>query len=185
MASLAIGVCLTGTIAATATAGSLIAGRAAYERADSTYIADAFCLPDLSAPSLSRMFDNEPGGIIGADYPRTAEIGVGSVLWTFQNTRIRTPDGGERHVHNIGLVQVGACCNVLVGGSASYPEAWLFPHHTTPKYRWFWQLDAKVGLNGCVYIFAVAMHERGERSLEIAEPSETFAARFNPDNSNI
>jgi hypothetical protein len=46
---------------------SLIAGRAAYERADSTYIADTFCLPRLS---LSKMFDNEPGGIIGADYPR-------------------------------------------------------------------------------------------------------------------
>jgi hypothetical protein len=74
---------------------------------------------------------------------------------------------------------------VLVGRSASYPEAWLFPHHTTPEYRSFWPLDAEVGLDGGVSIFAVEMHDRGESYLKIAEPGETFAARFNPDNSDM
>jgi hypothetical protein len=182
---------LAGVIVASASASasdrddSLTSGRASYERADSTYIADTFCLPDLSAQSLSKMFDNEPGGIIGADYPRTVETGDGNVLWTFQDARVRTPDGGARYVHNIGLLQIGACFNVLVGGSTTYPEAWLFPHHTSPEQRWFWPLDAEVGADGAVYIFAVEMYERGENYLEFAEPGETFVARFNPDDWNI
>lgn len=182
---------VAGIVVTSASAGasdrddSLTSARASFERAESTYIADTFCLPDLSAGSLSTMFDSEPGGIIGADYPRTVEVGNGTVLWTFQDARIRTPDGGTRYVHNIGMLQNAQCFNVLVGGSRSHPEAWLFPHHTSPEFRWFWPLDAEVGLDGDVYIFAVEMHERGESYLDVAEPGGTFVARFNPDNWNI
>lgn len=155
-----------------------------FTRATDTYIADSFCLPDLTVQSLARMFDGEPGGIIGADYPRTLELENGNVLWTFQDARVRTPTGA-RYVHNIGMLQIGACFNVLVGGSAAYPEAWLFGEHTAPEFRWFWPLDAEIGSDGQVYVFAVEMQERGERYLERAEPGGVYVARFNPSNWNI
>ena len=71
----------------------LSAGRASYTRATETFIADSFCLPDLTVQSLGTIFDAEPGGIIGADYPRTLALENGNVLWTFQDARIRTPTG--------------------------------------------------------------------------------------------
>ena len=162
----------------------LTVGRASYTRATDTYIADSFCLPDLTVQSLGTMFDGEPGGIIGADYPRTVTLANGNVLWTFQDARIRT-SSGARYVHNIGMLQVGRCFNVLVGGSSRYPEAWLFPEQTAPNFRWFWPLDAEIGTDGQVYVFAVEMHERGDRYLERAEPGGVFVARFDPTNWNI
>jgi hypothetical protein len=155
-----------------------------FARATDTYIADEFCLPDLTVQSLARMFDGEPGGIIGADYPRTLALPNGNVLWTFQDARIRTANGA-RYVHNIGMIQVGLCFNILVGGSSQYPEAWLFPEHTAPEYRWFWPLDAALGSDGQVYVFTVEMQERGERYLERAEPGGVYIARFDPANWNI
>jgi hypothetical protein len=163
---------------------TLTGDRESYTRATETYIADSFCLPDLTVGSLGTMFDGEPGGIIGADYPRTVELENGNVLWTFQDARIRTPTGA-RYVHNIGMLQVGRCFNVLVGGSSQYPEAWLFPDDTAPEYRWFWPLDAEIGSDGQVYIFATEMRERGDRYLERTEPGGVFVARFNPINWNI
>ena len=165
-------------------ADTLTVGRESYTKATETYIADSFCLPDLSVRSLGTMFDGEPGGIIGADYPRTLALENGNVLWTFQDARIRTPTGA-RYVHNIGMIQVGTCFNVLVGGSSQYPEAWLFPDDTAPEFRWFWPLDAEIGSDGQVYIFATEMNERGERYLERAEPGGVFVARLNPDNWNV
>ena len=163
---------------------TLTVARESYTKATETYIADSFCLPDLTVHSLGTMFDREPGGIIGADYPRTLVLENGNVLWTFQDARIRTP-AGARYVHNIGMLQVGRCFSVLVGGSSRYPEAWLFPDHTTPESRWFWPLDAEIGSDGQVYIFAAEMNERGERYLEHTEPVGVFVARFNPANWNI
>ena len=155
-----------------------------FSKGTATYIVDSFCLPDLTVRSLGTLFDSEPGGIIGADYPRTLELGDGRVLWTFQDARVRTPTG-TRYVHNIGMLQNGRCFNVLVGGSSSHPEAWLFPEHTAPEFRWFWPLDAEIGSDGQIYVFSVEMQERGERYLERAEPGGVFVARFNPSNWNI
>ena len=164
--------------------GFLTSGRSSYERVDATFIADTFCLPDLSVQSLSTMFDTEPGGIIGADYPRTLALPNGNVLWTFQDARIRTATGA-RYVHNIGMMQVGQCFSILVGGSSSSPQAWLFPQHTAPEFRWFWPLDAEIGADGQAYVFSVEMHERGDSYLSRAEPGGTFVARVNPDNWNV
>lgn len=164
---------------------TLTSGRSSLVRAEATFIAASFCLPDLSAASLSTMFDAEPGGIIGADYPRTLALPNGNVLWTFQDARVRTSDGNARYVHSIGMLQVGSCFNILVSGSTTHPEAWLFPNDTAPEFRWFWPLDATVGADGQVYIFSVEMHERGDEYLTRVEPGNTFVARFNPDTWNI
>ncbi len=162
----------------------LTAGRGSYERVDATYIADTFCLADLTVQSLGRMFDTEPGGIIGADYPRTLVLPTGNVLWTFQDARVRTPTGA-RYVHNIGMMQVGRCFSILVGGSSTSPQAWLFPEHTAPEFRWFWPLDAEIGADDQVYVFSAEMHERGDSYLSRTEPGATFVARVNPDNWNV
>ena len=181
-----IAVGLTGSSAAGADDPDevLTVGRASLVRADATYIADTFCLPDLSVQSLSTMFDTEPGGIIGADYPRTLALPNGNVLWTFQDARVRTPTGA-RYVHNIGMMQVGACFSILVGGSSSSPQAWLFPDQTAPQFRWFWPLDAEMGADGQIYVFSVEMNERGDGYLTRAEPGGTFVARVDPDNWNV
>ncbi len=162
----------------------LTAGRSSFERAEATYIADTFCLPDLTVQSLGTLFDTEPGGIVGADYPRTLALPNGNVLWTFQDARVRTPTG-TRYVHNIGMMQVGRCFSILVGGSSSRPEAWLFPQHTAPEFRWFWPLDAEMGADGQVYVFSTEMHERGDSYLSRTEPGGTFVARVDPDNWNV
>lgn len=163
---------------------TLSVDRESFTRATDNFIAANFCLPDLSVGSLGTMFNGEPGGIIGADYPRTLTLPNGNVLWTFQDAHIRTPTGA-RYVHNIGMLQVGLCFNILVGGSSQFPEAWLFPEQTVPNSRWFWPLDAEIGSDGQVYIFAAEMNERGESYLERTEPGGVFVARFNPTNWNI
>lgn len=157
----------------------------AREVARETFVAGHVCLPDLTVQSLGTLFDSEPGGVIGADMPRTLRLPNGNVLWTFQDARVRTPNGGARYVHNIGMLQIGRCFSLLVGGSVWAPQAWLFPEHTTPEQRWFWPLDAELGDDGQVYIFAVEMRERGERYLTETVPQGTFVARFNPANWNI
>jgi hypothetical protein len=156
-----------------------------YDVAQAPYIASKVCLPDLSVKSLDTIFDTEPGGIIGADYPHTLALPDGKVLWTFQDARIRLRDGGARYVHNIGMIQIGYCFHILVGGSSSAPKAWLFTNHTAPEHRWFWPLGAEMGSDGQVYIFAAEMLERGEHYLERAESAGVFVARFNPANWNI
>ncbi len=178
------GVTTSAAVDERAPSAHLTAGRSSYERVDATYIADTFCLPDLSVESLGRMFDAEPGGIIGADYPRTLQLPNGNVLWTFQDARVRTPNGA-RYVHNIGMMQVGNCFSILVGGSSADPQAWLFPQHTAPEFRWFWPLDAEVGADGQAYVFSVEMHERGDSYLSLAEPGGTFVARVNPETWNV
>ena len=182
--AIAVNVGLTGPSSAEEPDEFLTVNRSSFERVDATYVADTFCLPDLSVASLSTTFDTEPGGIVGADYPRTLALPNGNVLWTFQDAQVRTPTD-TRYLHNIGLMQIGLCFSSLVGSSSSHPEAWLFPQHTAPEFRWFWPLDAEMGADGQAYIFSVEMHELGESYLSQAEPGGTFIARVNPNNWNV
>ena len=158
----------------------LTAGRASYTRATETFIADSFCLPDLTVQSLGTMFDTEPGGIIGADYPRTLAAGERQRVVDVPGCPNPHADRGAlRPQHRDAAGR--SCFSVLVGGSSSHPEAWLFPDDTAPEFRWFWPLDAETGTDGQVYVFATEMHERGERYLERAEPGGVYVARVNPD----
>jgi hypothetical protein len=92
--------------------------------------------------------NTEPGGIVPADYPRTLALtNDNDGFWTFQDAPVRTPTD-RRYVPNIGLMQIGLCFNILVGGSSSHLEPWLFPQHTEPEFRWCWPLDAEMGADG-------------------------------------
>ncbi len=134
------------------------------------------CLPGSAPADLDRLFASEPGGVVGADYQRAVPLPDGRVLWTFQDADVRLPGGGTRHVHNIGMVQDGACFSALIGGTVDDPQPWLFAADTTPFFHWYWPLGAEVGSDGQLYVFAAEMYERGPGYLTRAEPVSTVVA---------
>lgn len=134
------------------------------------------CLAGAGPNELDRLFDAAPGGVVGGDYQRATSLPDGRVLWTFQDAEVRLPGGGTRLVHNIGMVQDGACFRVLMGGTPDAPTPWLFGSRTTPFVRWFWPLGAELGADGHLYVFAAEMIERGPGYLARTEPVATAVA---------
>lgn len=139
-------------------------------------LSDPTCLAAATPDQLDRLFAAAPGGVIGADYQRATPLPDGRVLWTFQDAEVRLPTGGTRLVHNIGMVQDGACFRVLMGGTANDPRPWLFAAETTPFVRWFWPLGAEMGADGLLYVFAAEMNERSPGYLRRTEPTSTVVA---------
>jgi len=139
-------------------------------------LSDSTCLAAVTPGQLDTLFAAEPGGVVGADYQRATPIPDGRVVWTFQDAEVRLPAGGTRLVHNIGMVQDGACFRVLMGGSAADPRPWLFEADTTPFVHWFWPLGAEVGTDGFLYVFTAEMNERGPGYLSRTEPVATAVA---------
>ena len=140
----------------------------------------ATCLPGTTPADLDRLFVSEPGGVVGADYQRAVALPDGRVLWTFQDAEVRLPAGGTRLVHNIGMVQDGACFRVLIGGTEADPQPWLFAADTTPFVRWYWPLGAEMGADGRIHVFAAEMNERGPGYLTRTEPTATMVAIVDP-----
>ena len=134
------------------------------------------CLAGTAPSQLDRLFAAEPGGVIGADYQRATSLPDGRVLWTFQDAKVRLPNGGVRLVHNIGMVQDGACFQVLISGTADDPRPWLFADQTVPFARWYWPLGAELGADGRLHVFAAEMAERGSSYLTRTEPTATVVA---------
>lgn len=56
----------------------------------------------------------------------------------------------------------------------------LFADRTVPFVRWFWPLDASVGDDGRVYIYAAEVEERGSEYLSETVPVGTWVAVFDP-----
>lgn len=155
------------------------------EVAEAPLLAGSICLPDASPASLATLFDTEPARIIGADYPRTLALPTGEVLWTFQDAKMRLADGSIRILHNIGMVQRDNCFDLLRSGTVSEPGPWLFPDDTAERFRWFWPLDAEIGSDGDIYVFAADMRELGEEYLSHTVPVATFVARVDPTTWNV
>ncbi len=134
------------------------------------------CLADARPGQLDRLFASEPGGVIGADYQRATALPDGRFLWTFQDAEVRRPAGGTRLVHNIGMIQDGACFSVLIGGTANDPRPWLFADETVSFARWYWPLGAELGADGRLHVFVAEMQERGPGYLSRTEPTATLVA---------
>ena len=149
------------------------------------FVAGTVCLAHTGTDQLDAMFAAEPGGVIGADYQRATTLPNGNVLWTFQDAEVRLPDGRRTLVHNIGMMQVGACFSVLMSGTMSDPQPWLFPQETTPFSHWYWPLDAAVGSDGRVHVFAAEMYERGPGYLTRVEPTTTAVASIDISSWNV
>ncbi|MFW2335547.1 MAG: hypothetical protein ACN4IE_17250, partial [Ilumatobacter sp.] len=143
------------------------------------------CLADLRPERLDTLFDTEPGGVVGVDYQRALALPDGRVLWTFQDAAIRIGGGNIVIVHNIAAVQDGNCFTVRYGGSRAAPRSMFFADRTTPFERWFWPLDAAVGDDGRVYVFAAEMEERGDAYLTHTVPVGTWVAVFDPASDTV
>ena len=135
------------------------------------------CLAGAAPSDLDRLFAAEPGGVIGADYQRATSLPDGRVLWTFQDAKVRLPNGGVRLVHNIGMVQDGACFQVLIGGTAEDPRPWLFADQTVPFARWYWPLGAELGAERPT---ARVRRRDGRTRFELPHPDRTDRNRRSP-----
>jgi hypothetical protein len=144
-----------------------------------------FCLPGGSVADLNRLFDAEPAGLVGADYQRALPLPDGRVLWTFQDAAVRAGPEEINVIHNAAMVQDGRCFEVLYGGTRIDPRAFMFAGETDPFRRWFWPLDAEIGADGLVYVFAAEMVEHGDEYLTHVEPTGTRVAVFDPTTSAI
>lgn len=152
------------------------------------------CVGSTSAADLTALFDQKPGGLFAADYQRAVPLPDGRILWLFQDASIELPPPPEpttttttlpgtpppppppprtRLVHNAALVQTGTCFELLRGGTAEEPQAWLLADETAPYSHWFWPLDATIGADGQLYVFLAEMVERGPRYLTVTEPIST------------
>ncbi len=160
-------------------------GAPARAAAPAMFSADPVCLADLRPSRLDTLFDTEPGGVVGADYQRALALPDGRVLWTFQDAAIRLAADEIVIVHNIAVVQDGRCFTVKYGGNRSSPRSMFFSARTSPFERWFWPLDASVGDDGRVYVFAAEMEERGAAYLTHTVPVATWVAVFDPSSDTV
>jgi hypothetical protein len=171
-----------------------------FEVEHESLLAPDICLPDTTPASLDTLFFSEPASIIGADYPRTLPLPSGEVLWTFQDAKMRLPNGGIRVLHNIGMVQHANCFTLLRSGTTSNPRSWLFADQTTPMVTWHWPLDAAMGTDGNVYVYVAEMREiplpepdpddpdappPGDGYLDHTVPVATRVARVDPETWNV
>lgn len=165
--------------------------------------AQSTCLGSTAPDSLSTLFDNEPGGVIAADYQRAISLPNGSTLWLFQDATIRLPPPinppestipsdppqppppTERLLHNIGMLQTGTCFDVLRSGTTADPQPWLFPNDTTTYGHWFWPLDATIGSDGRVYIYVAEMVEQGALYLSATDPIGTRVVGVDVNTMNV
>jgi hypothetical protein len=148
--------------------------------ASSNPVQGEVCLISTNAAALGRLFDTEPGGVVGADYQRAHPLGDGRVLWLFQDAAVRRGPDDITIVHNIAVVQEGSCFEVRYGGTRSNPRPFLFPQQTDPYERWFWPLGAEIGVDGRLYVFVAEMVERGEKYLTETTPVATRVAVYDP-----
>ena len=142
--------------------------------------AGTVCLADLEPDTLGRLFDTEPGGVIGADYQRAIALPDGRVLWTFQDAAVRVGPDEITIVHNIAVLQQDRCFEILYRGHRAAPKSMFFADRTIPFVRWFWPLDAAVGNDGRVYVYAAEVVERGADYLTETVPVGTWVAIFDP-----
>jgi hypothetical protein len=136
--------------------------------------AAATCVED--AADLTAAFAAAPDGLHGADYQRAIDLPDGRRLWTFQDAYVARPGRADALVHNVAVVQDGACFDLLHGGTADRPAAWLAGDATTPFQRWFWPLGATLPGDGTIRIFVAELVERGSHYLANATPVATWIA---------
>lgn len=142
--------------------------------------AGTVCLVDNGPADLDRLFDTEPGGVVGADYQRALALPDGRVLWTFQDAAVRLGPDDITIVHNIAVVQDRSCFTVLRTGTRADPRPAFFASRTEPYARWFWPLDSAVDTDGRIHVFAAEMEERGTEYLTHTVPVGTWTAILDP-----
>jgi hypothetical protein len=143
-------------------------------------VAAATCENTALAPSTSALltsaFAGAPDGLEGADYQRAIDLPDGRRLWTFQDAFVARPGAADRLVHNVAVVQDGACFDLIHGGSAANPSPWLAGEETVRHHRWFWPMGALLPGDGTIKVFLAEFVEHGQRYLSNSVPTATWLA---------
>lgn len=136
------------------------------------------CAADASPGAIDTLLRSDDL-VLGADYQRTVALPDGRTLWLFQDVLVATRHGYDL-VHNAGLVQQGACFDLLHDGGFARPRSLVLPDATELYRRWFWPLGATIGGDGGVWVFMAEVRERSGSYLGRTEPTATWLTRLDP-----
>ena len=143
----------------------------------------AACVDADPEEAMTHVFDGSLP-LVGADYQRAFPLPNGRVLWLFQDAFVDTPTG-RRLVHNVAMLQSGACFQLLHGGDAAAPAPYLFSDVTEPHQRWFWPLGGDIGANGLLHVFVAEMREHSGHYLGHVEPVATWLVSIDPETLEV
>jgi hypothetical protein len=132
----------------------------------------AVCIESTEPDALTALLAGDDL-VLGADYQRAYPLVDGRVLWLFQDAFVATSHGSEL-IHNIGVLQSGACFQLLRNGTGEDPTPYLLPELTDRYHHWFWALGGAVTEDGDLDVFVAEMRELGEHYLSHTVPVATW-----------
>ena len=177
----AVLVTLLGAVAIAAPPGAngATAGCDPTVRPDAAALNAAFARPGLGANPFNP-------GYAGGDYPHAYPLPDGRILWLFQDQFFSADDDlrdtPDTAAHNAGLVQTGACWQVLGGRGLDL----IGDDLTLDGTRWWWPLDGEIGYDGQLWVFMAEMYNgAGTGAGPGTTPMATWIARLDPDTLRV
>lgn len=109
---------------------------------------DVGCAANTGAAALDAFFTARVGPLMGADYQHVVSLGGGRYAWFFQDAFIDQTGGAVRldqsyFVHNLVLLQDGACFTMLHRGTAAAPASFEQGTGENRATVWFWPMGAQ------------------------------------------
>jgi len=109
---------------------------------------DIGCATGTGAAALDAFFAQRMGPVMGADYQHVVPLGGGRYAWFFQDAFIDQTGGATRldqsfFVHNMALLQDGACFKMLHRGTAGVPASFEQGTGENRATVWFWPMGAQ------------------------------------------
>lgn len=117
---------------------------------DAGYVTtDLGCATGTSADALSAFFTERAGPLLGMDYQHTYPLGGDRTLWLFQDAFVDQAGtartlGQASFVHNVAVVQTGACFTLYHRGSAAKPASFEPGTGEQVRSTWFWPMGGEV-----------------------------------------
>lgn len=110
---------------------------------------DLGCATDTSAPAIGAFFAERTGPLLGMDYQHTYPLGGDRTLWLFQDAFVDQPGtatklGQATFVHNVAVVQTGACFTLFHRGSVEAPASFEQGTGEQARATWFWPLGGEI-----------------------------------------
>ncbi len=147
------------------------------------------CATGTGAAALDAFFAVRVGPLIGSDYQHVVALGGGRYAWFFQDAFI-DPTGvaarlDQSHfVHNLLLIQDGACFTMLHRGTATRPLSFEPGNGENPTSKWFWPMGAETS-GGKLRMFWVEMardpYDPGPGDGLGWHPVRTWLATYDPN----
>ncbi len=123
------------------------------------------CASGTDAGALDAFFAERLGPLLGEDYQHVYPLGGDRFLWIFQDTFVDYSSLAVRldeasFVHNVALVQQGACFRTLQRGSIARPGSFEQGEGEHPLSRWYWPMGGELTEFG-LQVFWVEMAKDG------------------------